>query len=80
MKLEVLKYLADMDISLKQLMEYKFKLTELEDLTANIMLKDAIERRLSIIGEALYQANKMDKDLSITNKKKIMGFAAYTRA
>jgi uncharacterized protein with HEPN domain len=34
---------------------------------------DSVERRLAIIGEALYQANKMYKGLNITDKAKIIG-------
>lgn len=35
--------------------------------------KWSVERALSIIGEALSQADKMDKDLPITNKNQIIG-------
>lgn len=39
----------------------------------NVMLVDAVERRLSIIGEALYKANKYDYTLAITDMTKIIG-------
>jgi len=73
MRLEVLKYLADILISFEYLDIYQKEVKSFEAFKSNSMLMDAIERRLSIIGEALYQANKMDKDLPITDKKKIMG-------
>jgi len=38
----------------------------------NIMVNDAVERRLSIIGEALWQADKIDKILPISNESKII--------
>ena len=37
------------------------------------LLKDGILRRLSIIGEAVFQINKIDAELKITDKRKIAG-------
>jgi uncharacterized protein with HEPN domain len=37
------------------------------------MLIDAVERRLAIIGEALWKLTKLDKDIKITDQKKIIG-------
>ncbi|MFN0081346.1 MAG: DUF86 domain-containing protein [Ferruginibacter sp.] len=34
---------------------------------------DAVERRLAMIGEALWQIDKIDKHISITDKRKIIG-------
>lgn len=65
--------MSDMYESVMALLEYAPEADTLTAFHKNRMLKDAVERRLTIIGEAFYQANKMDKDLAITDKKKIMG-------
>ena len=56
-------------------------INNLESFTTNITLgkleeiefKWAVERGISIIGEALYKANKIKKDLDISNLKNIIG-------
>ena len=56
-------------------------INNLESFTSNITLnkleevkfKWAVERGISIIGEALYKANKIKKDLAISNLKNIIG-------
>jgi len=40
----------------------------------NLLVNDAGQRRLSIIGEALWKANKMDALINITNIRKIISF------
>ncbi len=37
------------------------------------LLFDAVCRRFGIIGEALYKANRLERNLSITDKDKIIG-------
>ena len=37
------------------------------------MLIDAAERRLAIIGEALWKASKMNTGITVTDEKKIIG-------
>lgn len=73
MRLEVLKYLSDILLSIEVLEQYSVQVKSFGEFESNMMLVDAVERRLSIIGEALYQANKLDNTLAITDKKKIMG-------
>jgi uncharacterized protein with HEPN domain len=73
MKLEVLKYLSDILYNLNAMDLYRQEARSVENIRQNQMLRDAIERRLCNVGEALYQANKLDKDLPITEKRKIMG-------
>jgi uncharacterized protein with HEPN domain len=67
------KYLEDILISISEIESYIANITRYQDIEKNMMLFDALCRRFSIIGEALYQANKVDKDLQITSKEKIMG-------
>ena len=56
-------------------------INNLESFTTNITLdkleeiefKWAVERGISIIGEALFKANKIKKDIAISNLKNIIG-------
>jgi len=56
-------------------------INNLESFTTNITLnkleeiefKWAVERGISIIGEALFKANKIQKDMAISNLKNIIG-------
>ncbi|MDQ6763983.1 MAG: DUF86 domain-containing protein [Bacteroidota bacterium] len=69
----------------RDLHKYIFDVMEainnLESFTKNISLEQleqiefkwAVERGISIIGEALFKANKIDKTLPITNLKSIIG-------
>jgi uncharacterized protein with HEPN domain len=43
----------------------------------NIATRWALERGISIIGEAIYQADKIQKNLPITNLERIKGDKAY---
>lgn len=38
----------------------------------NITITDAVERRLAIIGEALWKASKIDKSINVTGQKSII--------
>ncbi|MGN6248058.1 MAG: HepT-like ribonuclease domain-containing protein [Ginsengibacter sp.] len=38
----------------------------------NFLVVDAVERRLSIIGEALSKASKLNKDIQVSHQKKII--------
>ena len=73
MKLETLKFLFDIRASLDVLDEYQAAVTSVSAITSNTMLHDALQRRLSIIGEALWRADKLEKALPITDKQKIKG-------
>ena len=65
------KYLFDVMEAIKNLESFTTELTlnELE----KIEVKWAIERGISIIGEALYKADKIDKKLPFSNLKNIIG-------
>ena len=43
------------------------------DFKNDFTVYDAVERRIAIIGEALCQADKMDKNIPVSNKEKIIG-------
>lgn len=65
------KYLFDVMDAIKNLESFTTELTlnELE----KIEVKWAIKRGISIIGEALYKADKIDKKLPVSNLKNIIG-------
>ncbi len=67
------KYLEDILLSIAEIEIYIANIKSYSEIEENMMLFDALCRRFSIIGEALYQANKIDKELRITAKEKIMG-------
>ena len=72
MKPETLKYLEDIRLSIQAIESYISDLATLEDYQEDAETIDADERRLAIIGEALFKADKVNPDLEITNKKKII--------
>ena len=73
MKHSVEKYLEDVRLSIEDIESYSANIKEVAQIEKNQMLFDALCRRFSIIGEAIYQADKIDPSLSITDKNKIKG-------
>lgn len=73
MKHSLVKYLEDMRLSIEDIEAYMKDVTSFSMLLKNKMLFDAVCRRFAVIGEALYQADKMDKPLEITSSNKIKG-------
>jgi uncharacterized protein with HEPN domain len=71
---EIFKYLDDIVFSLSRI-EYHLKDVHSYEIFKNAWtVYDAVERRLAIIGEAVLQIDKLDKDFALTDKKKIIGF------
>jgi len=67
-----LKYLQDILDSILRI-EYHVKdLQSFTDYTNNLTVIDAVERRLAIIGEALWKASKADEQIKVTDQKKII--------
>ena len=73
MKHSVEKYLEDIRLSISDIEAYTAQLKFIWELQNNRMLFDALCRRFAVIGEALYQANKIDATLAISEKAKIIG-------
>ena len=75
---KIKKYLEDIRLAIEDIESFlaqrprKYSVF-LED----TMFRSAIERKLSIIGEALNQALKIDNEISITDAKKIVGTRNY---
>lgn len=67
---DIQKYLFDVMEAIKNLESFTSKIT-LQKLE-QIELKWAIERGISIIGEALYKGYKIEKNLPISNLKNII--------
>ncbi len=65
------KYLADILLYIEELDTFSDQIN-IQNIEKPIN-KWSVERALSIIGEALTQADKLDKDLPITNKNQIIG-------
>lgn len=72
MKPEVLKYLEDIRLSIKAIERYIADIETANDYGHDQKTIDSVERRLAIIGEALFKANKIDTNLAISDKYKII--------
>jgi uncharacterized protein with HEPN domain len=72
MNTEIRKYLNDIIESILSIENYLEGKNNFHEYQENKMLRRAIERELEIIGEALNRIDKVDKDLQIVNKTKII--------
>ncbi len=66
------KYLEDILLSINAIEFHVKDIHSLTDYESNLTVRDAVERRLAIIGEATAQINKIDKSVLITDKSKII--------
>ncbi len=73
MKHNIEKYLEDIRLSIINIETYTISITSFHQIENDYVLFDALCRRFSIIGEALYQADKIKSDIPISNKNKIKG-------
>ncbi|MDQ3681790.1 MAG: DUF86 domain-containing protein [Bacteroidota bacterium] len=73
MKHSLPKYLEDIRLSIGDIESYMKGIESSKELENNQLLFDAVCRRFGIIGEALYQADKIESKLHITDKNKIIG-------
>lgn len=73
MKHNIAKYIEDVRLSIEDIESYTTNVKEVTQIENNQMLFDALCRRFSIIGEAIFQADKIDPSLAITDKTKIKG-------
>ncbi len=72
MRREVSKLLSDIYKSINVIESHLQDVTTLSAYKDNLLVIDAVERRLAIIGEALWQADKMDKEIAVSHKKRII--------
>jgi uncharacterized protein with HEPN domain len=69
---EAKKLLTDIFESIVLIEEYTKDKLQFEIYSANRQLKDSVERRLEIIGEAMNSLQEMDENISITSSRKIV--------
>jgi uncharacterized protein with HEPN domain len=69
---EVKKYLHDIYTAILQIEEYLGDKRVFAAYKSNKMLKQAVERNVEIIGEAINQALKINAELPITSGRKIV--------
>lgn len=72
MSRDALKYLHDVLDSIAALELHLQAVSGFEEYQANQMVVDAVERRLSIIGEAMWKVEKLDPSLAIQHKQRII--------
>ena len=72
MKPEIKKLMFDIVDSATIIQEYLASVADLASYRADQKTIDAVERRLAMIGEALWKANKMDQTIVVTGKPKII--------
>jgi len=70
---EQYKFLYDILDSINTIETYIADVKSLAEYKKDAKTIDAVERRLAIIGEALWKADKIENLNSITNKSKIIG-------
>jgi uncharacterized protein with HEPN domain len=72
MNADFIDFLHDVLDSISKIKIHIQNTTSLVDFINNITVTDAVERRLAIIGEALWKASKIDKTINISDYKKII--------
>lgn len=70
---DYIKYVQDVLDSIKKIESYLESVKSFSDYSSNYILIDAVERRLAIVGEALWKAAKLNKLIEVTDQKKIIG-------
>ena len=74
----VKKHLEDILISIDEIDDFfDNQPKRYEEFTTNLLLRRAIERNIEVIGEAMNRILKSEKDISITNARKIVDTRNY---
>lgn len=71
---EISKYLEDIEFCLSRIDFHLKEIKSFKEFKEAWTVYDAVERRLAIIVEAVWQIDKLDKNFSLTDKNKIIGF------
>ncbi|MFN5170291.1 MAG: DUF86 domain-containing protein [Cyclobacteriaceae bacterium] len=69
---KVLKYLSDILAAINRINDFIGSPKEFEKYQKSVMLRQAVERNIEIIGEALNSALKINPSLEISNARKIV--------
>ena len=67
------KYIGDILDSIDSINSYVSEIKTFSEYASNFMMIDAVERRLAIIGEALWKVSKLNKNIKVTDQRKIIG-------
>jgi len=73
MNREAFKYIGDILDSIEMIAFHLKTIKSFSEYSSNLTVIDAVERRLAIIGEALFKSIKLDPELNVTDQKKIIG-------
>lgn len=73
MKHDARKYLIDIQQSIDLINDHVSNISSFAAFEKDLKTIDAVERRLAIIGEALWKAQKLNETLNVTDSKKIIG-------
>lgn len=76
---ESLKYIADNLDSIEIIRFHLAPINSFSEYTMNLTVIDAVERRLAIIGEALWKISKLHPELKVTDQKKNNWTTTHTR-
>lgn len=68
------KFLSDILIAIDLIEKLTVDISDFNSYQTDLKTQSAVERQLSIIGEALNQLRKIELDLNIENDKQIIGF------
>ncbi len=71
---EIEKYLFDVLESIDIIEKHLSYTTNYDAFSKNLLVQDAVQRRLAIIGEALWKVSKLTPLSSITDLQKIVSF------
>lgn len=72
MNAESIKLLYDILDGISKIQLHIQNITSSVEFIQNVTVTDAVERRLAIIGEALWKASKIDKSINVTGQKSII--------
>jgi len=72
MQREIIKYLLDIQVSIDSIFDYLGENRDFNHYKTNKLLRRGIERELEIIGEATNRILKIDKNIALTNAKRIV--------
>jgi uncharacterized protein with HEPN domain len=73
MSKEIKAYYEDIQFSINRIEYHIAQIKSIGEFKNAFTVYDAVERRLAIIGEALWKIDKIDKDAAITDKQRIIG-------
>jgi uncharacterized protein with HEPN domain len=72
MNAETIKFLYDILDGISKIQFHIQNINSSIEFIQNITVTDAVERRLAIVGEALWKASKIDKSISVSDQKSII--------